>query len=115
MVWKPGESGNTGGKPKETRNRLSNVFLRALLVDFEENGVDAIDRVRKNDPGTYLRVIASIVPKELELTNPLSDVTEEQLGEIIASLRSAISAGVVRSVASPDEGGKPLKSIPPVH
>lgn len=68
MPFLPGQSGNPAGRPKGARNKLGEAFIEALASDFEENGVSAINAVRADDPGTYLKVIASILPKDLQLT-----------------------------------------------
>lgn len=36
-----------------------------MLVDFEKGGIEAIEKVRVDDPSTYLRVVAGILPREL--------------------------------------------------
>jgi hypothetical protein len=63
----PGQSGNPSGRPPGSRNRLSESFIDALAADFAKNGVAAIEKVRADDPSTYLRTIASLVPKEIGL------------------------------------------------
>ena len=61
--------GNPGGpgRPKGSKNKLSETFLHALARNFEEHGEDAIERVCKDSPGEYLRIIAGLMPKELLL------------------------------------------------
>lgn len=61
------KAGNPGGpgRPKGARNKLGEVFIKAVLEDFEANGIEALEKVRKTDPSTYMRVIASILPKEV--------------------------------------------------
>lgn len=44
---------------------MSALFVAAMSDDFEKHGVDAIKRVREEDPSTYLKVIASLIPKEI--------------------------------------------------
>ncbi len=63
--WKPGQSGNPSGRPTGARNKLSEAFLDALVADFHDNGVAAIVACREASPETYIRVIASILPKEI--------------------------------------------------
>lgn len=63
-----GNSGN-GGRPKGARAKLGEAFLSAMQEDFAANGVDAIKTVREEKPDQYLKVIASILPKELDLTD----------------------------------------------
>jgi len=115
MPFKPGQSGNVTGRPRETRNKLSGAFLRALHISFEEKGVDAIERVIRDDPAGYLRVIASVMPKELEISKNAEDLTDEQLAEVVAALRSAISSGIVREVEKTEAGGESPKDIQAVH
>lgn len=47
--------------------------MRKLHKDWQLNGVEAIEAVRENDPSTYLRVIASLVPKDIKLTADASE------------------------------------------
>ena len=61
--------GNPGGpgRPLGAKNRLSEFFLNELADHFEKYGREAIERVFEDRPGEYLRIIASLVPKELAL------------------------------------------------
>jgi hypothetical protein len=54
-----------GGRPKGARAKLGEEFLNALLNDFAEHGVVAVEAVRSEKPDQYLKVIASILPKEI--------------------------------------------------
>lgn len=65
--FKPGNLANPGGKPVKSRNRLQGAFLRALADDFEEHGPAALVAMRKEKPSDYIRVVASLMPKELEV------------------------------------------------
>jgi hypothetical protein len=65
--WQPGQSGNPAGRPKSARNKLTEDFLSAVAEDFEKHGKEALKTVREEDPSTYLRVVAQIIPKEAEL------------------------------------------------
>jgi hypothetical protein len=79
-----GNSGN-GGRPRGARSKLGEEFLEALSMDFSEHGPAAIERVRQEDPVAYIRVIASLLPKELKVErSPYADMTEEEINaEII--------------------------------
>src|SRR5271169_4457930 len=88
--FQKGKSGNPGGRPLGSRNKLNEKFLLALHDDFEKHGAAAIAQVRGSQPGTYLKVIASILPRELHLRNgsAFDGVTNEQLDEMLGSVRS---------------------------
>lgn len=89
--WKPGQSGNPGGRPVGTRLKLQGKFLTALTEDFEAHGVDAIRACRLEDVSTYLKIVASLMPKELEVRRPLADMSEEDLENAIALLNETIA------------------------
>lgn len=67
-TFAPGVSGNPAGRPKGSRHKLAEDFCAALLKDFETNGSSAIELMRAEKPGEYIRAIASIIPKEFEGT-----------------------------------------------
>lgn len=70
--WKPGQSGNPAGRPKGARSKLGEAFIDALLADFEANGVQAIIDMRTDKAGDYVKVLASILPKELDVNANVS-------------------------------------------
>ena len=90
--FKPGQSGNPGGKPLGTRNKLQGSFLSALADDFEAHGKQAIEECRTQNPAAYIKTIASLMPKELEITRPLQDLTDDELDGAIALLRERLAA-----------------------
>ena len=70
------------GKPKGTRTRvhLQGKFISALAADFEEHGYGAIRICRIEDPVNYLRLIASILPKELVVeARAVEGMSDEEL------------------------------------
>jgi hypothetical protein len=91
--WQPGESGNPDGRPKGSRNRLSELFWVDLHDAWVEKGKSAISRMIEDKPGDFVKVVASQMPKEFLVKGAsLEDVSDEELGEIIAALRSFVGA-----------------------
>jgi hypothetical protein len=70
MTWQKGQSGNPKGRPVGARQKLSDRFIRVLAKDFEENGVEAVQRVREEKPEQYLGTINKLMPKLMELSGP---------------------------------------------
>jgi hypothetical protein len=90
---KPGQVLNPKGRPKGARSRFGEQFMQDFLADWEEHGKDALIRVRATDPSTYLRVAASLLPKELNITEGkasldrmMENLDDAELDKLISGL-----------------------------
>src|SRR5262247_4252434 len=98
-LWQPGQSGNLAGRLRGSRNKLSEAVICALLRDFSRHGEKAIARVRREQPGIYLKVLALLNPRQdkLEHTNTIKTMTDEELESAIAFLQEMMAAQAVGS------------------
>ena len=88
----PGNNGGTG-RPKGSRNKLGELFVQAMHEDFMANGTETIKKVREESPEQYLKVIASILPKQIELDGTaLGQFTDEQLAQLVVTLDAWVEA-----------------------
>jgi hypothetical protein len=77
-----------GGRPAGARNKLQAKFVEALAKDFEEHGAGIINIVRIEQPATYLKIIASVLPKEFQIgATPVDDLTEEETAAALETIR----------------------------
>ncbi len=67
--FQPGGEGGPG-RPKGARNKLSEAFIGTLADDFAEHGPDVIIGLRRTNPVAYCNVIARLMPKLMELSDP---------------------------------------------
>jgi hypothetical protein len=84
----------SGGRQPGTRNRLQADFIDALAKSFAENGDAAIRIVFAERPAEYLKIIASVLPKEFLMADgsPLSELSDADLESVIALARAGRKA-----------------------
>jgi hypothetical protein len=94
---------NPAGRAHGSRNKLSEEVICALLRDFRKHGEKAIAKVRREQPGVYLRCLTLLIPREhkLQHSNPIKDLTDEQLEDMIEYIKTSLEA----------QAGGPVKVI----
>lgn len=99
VPFKPGQ----GGRVKGARNKLSMSFVTALAKEFEEHGAEAIRIARIERPTEFIKIIASVLPKEFEIVDlRLQDITDEELNAFIEYAQRQLAGSTARII----EGGK---------
>jgi hypothetical protein len=103
MTFKQGVSGNPHGNRHRTRHLLNQEFMQALLLNFRHEGKRAIEKVARNQPAVYLKILALLVPREtkIEHSNALKSLSDEQLEAMIEYLETSLAA----------QAGGPVKVI----
>jgi hypothetical protein len=62
-------AGNTGGgRQRGSRNKLAEAFITDLHEEWEKRGKGCLERVARDDPVQFMKVVASILPRELDQT-----------------------------------------------
>src|SRR6266536_770728 len=88
--------GHSGGRPKGARNRLAAQVFEDILRHWCEpagegselcKGQEALETLYKEKPGDYLRLTASVLPREFIFENAVSDLDDEQIDELLMALR----------------------------
>jgi hypothetical protein len=100
--FKPGNP----GRPKGSRNKLGESFIQDLQEKWEAQGAAVIDRVIKDRPHEFLKVIASILPKELKISNE-ADLSDDeilkQLRQLDALIRPFLGTEAAAGLGEGDE------------
>lgn len=96
--FKPGQSGNPGGKVKGQRRVLTADFIRAIAKDFHEHGPAVIEQVRMSKPEKYLEIVARLCPVEVtgEDGEPIN-VRDVALPEVARRIAFVLAAGAAPS------------------
>jgi hypothetical protein len=107
IPWKPGQSGNPKGRPQGSRNKLSEEFFRDLCDAWQAFGKPALMTAAWTHPVEFVRVVASLIPRELEATiTPVTErMSDAQLDAIIAR---GIEGGL--DPAAPDQDAQIILS-----
>ena len=108
----PFKKGNPG-RPKGARNKLGEAFIEALHESFQQHGPETIETVRTEKPDQYLKVIASLLPKEMNLNvnDQFSEMDDDELAERARRLARDL-APLLAGTGSDQEGtgGKARKA-----
>lgn len=80
IPYEKGKSGNPSGRPKGARSRLSDRFLGDLADHWSKNGKEALQAAYEKNPVEYVRVVASLLPKNVAVD---VDVKYERIERVI--------------------------------
>jgi hypothetical protein len=61
-----------GGRPRGARNRLGEQFLEDLRDCWQRKGMAALEACADDDPAAFVRCVASLMPKDLNINANLS-------------------------------------------
>ena len=66
--FKKGTSGNKRGRPKGARHLLSESFIHSMLMFWQANGKEALEKTLQQNPAALVATIARLVPKDFQVT-----------------------------------------------
>jgi len=61
------------GRPRGSRAKLAEIFIEDMYEHWLSHGKDAIEHVWKASPVDYLKVVASLLPRDLNLNVSVVD------------------------------------------
>ena len=91
QLFQPGHA-KLGGRTKGSRNMLCEGFVADLCDEWREHGKSTLRIVRIEEPATFVRVVASVIPKEFDInTSQVADISDERLNALLAFLDERIA------------------------
>src|SRR5215467_5122287 len=102
----PENIGNPGGNRHRTRHLLNQEFMQALLLHFRQHGKKAIEKVAREQPSSYLKILGLLVPREhkVEHSNAIKDMTTEQIERSIEYIKEQLAQREAAANAKVIEG-----------
>ena len=98
FTWSADQAGNI----YYARRRLNEDFLAALHSEFLKNGDRILRRAGEENPATFLKVLAQLVPRELQVEHAgsiISKLSDEQLAAMVVALDKQIEEALAKEAA----------------
>src|SRR5215471_1158842 len=91
--FRPGVSGNAAGNVHRSRHALNADTIREMHLAFRRGGRKAIEKVMRNQPAVFLKLLVLLVPREMKVehSNPIKDMTTEQIGRSIELIKEILA------------------------
>ena len=99
--FKPGVSGNRSGNVHRSRHALNADTIREMHLAFRRGGRKAIDKVMKQQPAVFLKLLVLLVPREMKVEHSggVKAMTDEQLEAGIEAIQRMLEARAASEVA----------------
>ena len=107
--------GNLGGNAQRTRHALNADTISEMHLAFRRGGRKAIEKVMRNNPAVFLKLLVLLVPREMKVepSGGIKAMTTEQLElgieivkEMIAKREAEANAKLIEGTAEriPEQG-----------
>src|SRR5262245_18747306 len=112
----PGYSGNPGGDAGRARKALNADTIREMHLAFRRGGRKAIEKVMRNQPAVFLKLLVLLVHREMQVEHSggVKAMTDEQLEQSLAVLKELIAQRDAGQNAKVIDGvPEPVPALPP--
>ena len=108
MSEQPPESEPPGVDDAEPRAAFAEAFFAVFLADWRESGKKAIETMRKDKPGDYVKLAAALLPKDLAVkTEPIDELTDAEIDARITQLTESEAPALHGGAGATEEEGAP--------
>jgi hypothetical protein len=91
MMAKFGEGGHRGGRTPGARNKFSKQLLEDAIAHWAKHGTSAMDDMRHEKPAEYVRVMFSILPRELTVESVVAELSDDEIEAQINYIRERLA------------------------
>ena len=109
-----GSSGNLGGNAQRSRHALNADTIREMHLAFRRGGRKAIEKVMKNQPAVFLKLLVLLVPREMQIEpkGGVKAMTDEQIEQAIEAIQGWLEARAGEQVSVIEATAEPVPALP---
>src|SRR5215471_10695948 len=91
--FRPGVSGNAAGNVHRSRHALNADTIREMHAAFRRGGRAAIDKVMKQQPAVFLKLLVLLVPRDMrvEHSSTIKQMSDEQIEQAIELIQEMLA------------------------
>ena len=89
------------GRPKGSRTALTAKVIDDILRHWKKNGANALDEMFEKDPSSYVRTIASLIPRDVKVQTDVNVSFIDAIKEIEQRTRLEAPVTVLEIEPSP--------------
>jgi hypothetical protein len=93
--FRPGASGNASGNVHRSRHALNADTIREMHEAFRKGGRQAIDKVMRDQPAVFLKLLVLLVPREMKVEHSgggVKAMSDEQIEQAIEAIEAMLAA-----------------------
>src|SRR5262249_18717655 len=101
-----GSSGNLGGNAQRTRHALNADTISEMHLAFRRGGRKAIEKVMRNQPAVFLKLLVLLVPREMKVEHgrAIKEMTDDQIERSIELIKEILAQREAEANAKVIEG-----------
>jgi hypothetical protein len=113
----PGVSGNPGGSPAAARKALNKATILEMHRAFNLGGRKAIDKVMREQPAAFLKLLILLIPRELQVEQKggIKAWSDEKVEAAIALIEGMLEARAGEQVKTIEGVAEPAALPAPVR
>ena len=91
--WEKGFAARAGADGPRARRELNADTIREMHRAFREGGRKAIDKVMKQQPAIFLKLLVLLVPRDIEVTHKggVKAMTDDQIDRAIEAIEDMLA------------------------
>jgi hypothetical protein len=99
------------------RREINRLTLEGMIEAFRKGGQKAINRVMRESPAIFLKMLVLLVPREMEVTHSgsIKQMTDEQIEAAILAVKALMDRNTIDVTPTTSSSESPESDPEPVN